>query len=87
MFLDALRKGGSIWSDGVGPLEAFSKGIRAKLRGRRGDAASPGRAASAQAMIQRAPRTPDQLAAELAAPTFSPARTARSCDERRRTAR
>ena len=68
MFLDALRKGGSIWSDGVGPLEAFSKGIRAKLRGRRDDAALPGSRGSAQAMIQRARRTPDQLAGELAAP-------------------
>ena len=66
MFLDALRKGGSIWSDGVGPLEAFSKGIRAKLRAiDRGDSALPAPHGSAQAMIQRAPRTPDQLAAEL----------------------
>ena len=29
---DALRRGGSIWSDGIGPLEAFSKGIRGRLR-------------------------------------------------------
>ena len=28
---DALRRGGSIWSDGIGPFEAFSKGIRVKL--------------------------------------------------------
>jgi len=34
MFFDLLRKGGSIWSDGVGPLEAFKKGIRARLRAR-----------------------------------------------------
>jgi len=68
MLLDALRKGGSIWSDGVGPIEAFSKGIRAKLRARRGDPALPAPHASAQAMIHRAPRTPDQLAAELVAP-------------------
>jgi hypothetical protein len=28
---DALRKGGSIWSDGIGPFEAFKKGIRVQL--------------------------------------------------------
>jgi len=65
MLLDALRKGGSIWSDGVGPFEAFSKGIRAKLRAR--SESLPGGRASQQAMIQRPQRTPDQLAAELAA--------------------
>ena len=65
MFLDALRKGGSIWSDGIGPFEAFSKGIRAKLRARRGEAALRD-GGGPQAMI-RPPRTPDQLAAELAA--------------------
>jgi serine/threonine-protein kinase len=32
MMLDVLRKGGSIWSDGVGPIDAFKKGIRARLR-------------------------------------------------------
>lgn len=31
--LDVLRKGGSIWSDGIGPVEAFRKGIRSRLRG------------------------------------------------------
>ena len=65
MLLDALRKGGSIWSDGVGPFEAFSKGIRAKLRAR--SESLPGGRASQQAIIQRLQRTPDQLAAELAA--------------------
>jgi serine/threonine-protein kinase len=28
---DCLRRAGSIWSDGVGPFEAFKKGIRLKL--------------------------------------------------------
>ncbi|HET9424034.1 MAG TPA: protein kinase [Gemmatimonadaceae bacterium] len=28
---DAIRRAGSIWSDGVGPLEAFKKGIRIRL--------------------------------------------------------
>ncbi len=61
MLLDALRKGGSIWSDGVGPFEAFKKGIRARLRAQRGlpPAGLP------QASLS-APRTPEQLAAELA---------------------
>ena len=68
MFLDALRKGGSIWSDGIGPIEAFTKGIRAKLRAQRGEPALPPPYGSAQAMIARAPRTPEQLAAQLAPP-------------------
>jgi serine/threonine protein kinase len=36
---DALRRGGSIWSDGIGPFEAFKKGIRVQLRATE----SPGR--------------------------------------------
>jgi serine/threonine-protein kinase len=64
MFLNVLKKGGSIWSDGVGPLDAFRKGIRAKLRQEYGDAAlGPGSAPPAPPM-----RTPDQLAVELATP-------------------
>ena len=66
MLLDALRKGGSIWSDGVGPIDAFKKGIRSKLRAQRGEPALPGPAGPP--VYQRAPRTPDQLAAELAPP-------------------
>jgi serine/threonine-protein kinase len=31
LLFDALRRAGSIWSDGVGPLDAFKKGIRLKL--------------------------------------------------------
>ena len=61
MLLDALRKGGSIWSDGVGPFEAFKKGIRAKLRAQRG-LPPPG---LPQASLSP-PRTPEQMAAELA---------------------
>jgi serine/threonine protein kinase len=63
MFFDVLRKGGSIWSDGVGPFEAFKKGIRAKLRAQRGlsPAGSPQTSLSSQ-------RTPEQMAAELAPP-------------------
>jgi serine/threonine protein kinase len=61
MFFDVLKKGGSIWSDGVGPFEAFKKGIRAKLRAQRGSLP-----AGAAAGPPVPPRTPDQLAAELA---------------------
>jgi serine/threonine-protein kinase len=31
LLFDTLRKGGSIWSDGIGPFEAFRKGIRYRL--------------------------------------------------------
>ena len=31
LLFDSLRRAGSIWSDGVGPFEAFKKGIRLKL--------------------------------------------------------
>jgi hypothetical protein len=64
MFMDVLRKGGSIWSDGVGPFEAFRKGIRAKLRAEHGPAALLGRGGAAVAAAP-AP-TVDQLAGQLA---------------------
>jgi serine/threonine-protein kinase len=31
LLFDSMRRAGSIWSDGVGPFEAFKKGIRLKL--------------------------------------------------------
>jgi serine/threonine-protein kinase len=69
LLLNTLRKGGSIWSDGVGPIEAFSKGIRKKLRAVRGeevDSPDP-RSYMIQAPApQRPQKTPEQLAAELA---------------------
>jgi serine/threonine-protein kinase len=65
MFLDTLRKAGSIWSDGVGPLDAFKKGIRAKLRAQQSQGTLPA-PAGAQAVVSRPVRTPEQLAAELA---------------------
>jgi len=66
MFLNVLRKGGSIWSDGVGPFEAFRKGIRAKIRAEHGAAAlAPGGPTAVPVIPQR---TPEELAAELAAP-------------------
>ena len=62
LFFDMLRKGGSIWSDGVGPFEAFKKGIRSKLRAQRGVAAD----GSATPAALPSPRTPEQMATELA---------------------
>ncbi len=35
MALNVLRRGGSIWSDGIGPFEAFKKGITTRLRAAR----------------------------------------------------
>ena len=65
MFLNVLKKLGSIWSDGIGPFEAFSKGINKRLRAQRpeGVAASGG-----QPVMVAAPRmTPEQAASQLAA--------------------
>jgi len=67
MLMDVFRKGGSIWSDGVGPLEAFSKGIRGKLRAKHGDAALLGRG-GAGVLPAAPPVTPDELALQLVTP-------------------
>ena len=61
MLIGVARKAGSIWSDGIGPIDAFKKGIRAKLR-----AEHPAPAPTAIAVPPAA--TPEQLAAQLAAP-------------------
>ncbi len=59
ILLNVARKAGSIWSDGVGPIDAFKKGIRAKLRAER--------PAAPQAIAAAPPEaTPEQLAAQLA---------------------
>lgn len=68
MFLDALRKGGSIWSDGVGPIEAFSKGIRSRLRAKRDALPGERGAGAAPPRILQSALPPQQLAGELAAP-------------------
>jgi serine/threonine protein kinase len=64
LFLGVLRRGASIWSDGVGPIDAFKKGIRAKLRAERGIVDAP-RGASP---VPLPPPSAEQLAAELAPP-------------------
>lgn len=53
MFMNVLKKGSSIWSDGVGPIDAFRKGLRADLRSEHGEAAPT------------PVYTPDELAAHL----------------------
>jgi serine/threonine-protein kinase len=58
MLFDTFRKGGSIWSDGIGPIDAFRKGIRARLRGQALPSAStpnPGAALSSSAAIAPMP--------------------------------
>ena len=64
MFLNVLRRGGSIWSDGIGPIDAFKKGIRAKLRAQSGEPQSAG---ALPATVPIRPReTPEQYAAQVA---------------------
>ena len=65
LFMNVLRRGGSIWSDGIGPIDAFKKGIRAKLRAQQAGAA-PGSSGAAGLPATIRPReTPDQYAAQL----------------------
>jgi hypothetical protein len=70
MLLDVLRKGGSIWSDGVGPLEAFRKGIRKRIRAEHGEPATYAQANLAGPSQPSAPpqprMSPEQAAALLA---------------------
>ncbi|HTI62123.1 MAG TPA: serine/threonine-protein kinase [Gemmatimonadaceae bacterium] len=61
LLVGVARKAGSIWSDGVGPIDAFKKGIRATLRARE-PAAAP------TTMPAAPPPTPEQLASQLAPP-------------------
>ena len=66
MFLNVLRKGGSIWSDGVGPIDAFKKGIRAKLRAQRGEQSVASALPRGRGQRRRRER-PNSCAARLAA--------------------
>jgi serine/threonine-protein kinase len=65
MFLNVLRHGSSIWSDGVGPIDAFKKGIRSKLRAERG-VAEVQKGIAAPPPPPPTPPTIEQLAAQLA---------------------
>ena len=60
MLINVARKAGSIWSDGVGPIDAFKKGIRARLRARQPELPQP--------VVAAPDPTPEQLAAQLAPP-------------------
>jgi serine/threonine-protein kinase len=64
LFFGVARRFGSIWSDGVGPIDAFSKGISAKLRAR--DAAAGIVAPTHAAPPARALASPDELGSQLA---------------------
>ena len=66
MFVGVLRRGGSIWSDGVGPIDAFKKGIRAKLRAQRGEAVVGLPGASPELAQVRPKLSPEELAEQLA---------------------
>jgi len=64
IFMNVLRRGGSIWSDGIGPLDAFKKGIRAKLRAQETQDPRAG-AEGALPMSTRPRETPEQFAAQI----------------------
>ncbi|HEX4684288.1 MAG TPA: serine/threonine-protein kinase [Gemmatimonadaceae bacterium] len=66
MFIGVLKRAGSIWSDGVGPIDAFKKGIRKKLRAEA--AGEEGSAAGQLAARARPQMTSEQAAAQLAPP-------------------
>jgi serine/threonine protein kinase len=66
MFIGVLKRAGSIWSDGVGPIDAFKKGIRKKLRAEAGDVEREGGAAGQRGATGRPQMTPEQAAAQLA---------------------
>jgi serine/threonine protein kinase len=63
LLLDAIRRGGSIWSDGVGPLDAFRKGIRARIRAQ----TMPSAGAAGSSALASSPLTTAPLAAATAA--------------------
>ena len=69
LLFDTLRRAGSIWSDGVGPFDAFKKGIRLKL--------TP----TADILHPLPPRSVNEMRQEMtavgAAPANSPARLPR----------
>ena len=70
MGINVLRRGGSIWSDGVGPFEAFKKGINKRLRAERAAAGEPPLALGSRAARAElpAPRMSVDQAAALLAP-------------------
>jgi hypothetical protein len=68
MAIGVFKRGGSIWSDGVGPLDAFKKGIRKTLRAQSGHAEAQGSLAGHVGGPSRPTITPEQAAAQLAPP-------------------
>jgi serine/threonine-protein kinase len=66
MFIGVAKKLGSIWSDGIGPLDAFKKGIRRKIRAERGEPEQLPSGMPSLGAPARASMTPEQAAAQLA---------------------
>ena len=79
LLFDALKKAGSIWSDGIGPIDAFKKGIRQKLLEAESDdpdgredvaamlpASAPGRQAPAKRPDRTAAATSDRALSTVA---------------------
>jgi serine/threonine-protein kinase len=69
LLFDALRRAGSIWSDGVGPLDAFKKGIRLKLTPTNDMLNAPARAETSMRQ---------EVTAVGAAPAAAPPRSSRA---------
>jgi serine/threonine protein kinase len=75
MGINVLRRGGSIWSDGIGPFEAFKKGINKRLRAERaasGDAL-PASLASLAGPARRAELPAPRMSVDQAAAMLAPA--------------
>jgi serine/threonine-protein kinase len=72
LFFGVLRRGMSIWSDGVGPLDAFKKGIRKKLRAEDATRAGSVSGSANQHAIAAPPMSPGQLAAQIAPQLAAP---------------
>jgi len=63
MFVGVLKRAGSIWSEGIGPIDAFKKGITKKIRA---DSGRPENAPVGQLAARASAMTPEQAAAQLA---------------------
>jgi serine/threonine-protein kinase len=72
MGMNVLRRGGSIWSDGVGPFEAFKKGINKRLRAER-EAAGHLAPAGLAGPAPHAALPPLRMSTEQAAAMLAPA--------------
>ena len=84
---DILRKGSSIWSDGIGPFEAFTKGIRSRLRAQPPQSPHPAQPALPSSTVSRAlggvsSREESSIAADVAGGAYGDAVRRASADAR-----